>query len=92
MKRYRFLVNGRVQGVAFRYATQDMARTLGLTGWVRNRADGAVEGEYQGSESCCTKLAAWLEQGPPAARVDSLHADEIQLFPGETVFTIRPSV
>ncbi len=92
MKRYRFLVKGRVQGVAFRYATQDTARTLGLTGWVRNRTDGAVEGEYQGSGDSCTKLAAWLEQGPPAARVDGLNIEEVELFPGETVFTIRPSV
>jgi acylphosphatase len=41
---YRFVVTGRVQGVGFRAATRRKAQSLGLTGWVRNRNDGAVEG------------------------------------------------
>ena len=44
-----FVVSGRVQGVGFRYHTQNRAIQLGLTGWVRNRADGDVEGIVQGN-------------------------------------------
>jgi acylphosphatase len=70
---YRFVVTGRVQGVFFRQSTQQCAHRLGLVGWVRNRTDGAVEGEVS-SDSALALAAfrAWLDQGPPAARVDSV--------------------
>ncbi len=65
----RLIVRGRVQGVFFRAATAQEARALGLSGWVRNRADGAVEIRAEGPRRNLGMLAAWAHQGPPAARV-----------------------
>jgi acylphosphatase len=71
MKSYRFLAAGRVQGVGFRAATQRKALALGLSGWVRNREDGAVEGLVSGAEEVLLhEFQEWLALGPPAARVD----------------------
>ncbi|HEY1078158.1 MAG TPA: acylphosphatase [Fontimonas sp.] len=69
---YRFSVHGRVQGVFFRQSTATAARELGLDGWVRNCADGSVEGLARGDGQALERLRAWLQHGPPAARVDRL--------------------
>jgi acylphosphatase len=63
-------ITGRVQGVGFREALREEAARLGLTGWVRNRADGSVEALAQGSQEALAALLAWAHRGPPAARVE----------------------
>ena len=70
----RFLVSGRVQGVAYRAWTKLEARALGLTGWARNLADGRVEVVVCGQPAAVTALHAKLAEGPPAARVTSVEA------------------
>lgn len=65
-------VAGRVQGVGFRVATVRQAHALGITGWVRNAADGSVEALLQGPPDQIDQMLSWLHQGPPAARVDSV--------------------
>lgn len=72
MKQLHLVVRGRVQGVFFRASTQREARRLGLTGWVKNRADGAVEMLAEGEESALKQLQLWAERGPSAARVDDV--------------------
>ena len=67
--RVHCVVSGYVQGVAFRAATRYQARFLGLTGWVRNRADGTVEMLAEGERSRLQQLVDWCHEGPPAARV-----------------------
>jgi len=67
--RLHLLVSGRVQGVFFRGAAADEARTLALTGWVRNLPDGRVEIVAEGRRRALNALAAWAHDGPPAARV-----------------------
>jgi acylphosphatase len=62
-------VSGRVQGVGFRDALQREASRLGVTGWVRNRADGSVEAVLQGSPEAVEKIIVWARRGPAAARV-----------------------
>ncbi len=62
-------VEGRVQGVGFREACVDQARSLQVAGWVCNRLDGSVEVLLQGPPEALTRMRAWLERGPPAARV-----------------------
>lgn len=68
--RLRLVIRGRVQGVWFRGATRRQALSLGVTGWVRNRSDGAVEVLAEGEEERVRKLAAWCNHGPSAAKVD----------------------
>jgi acylphosphatase len=68
--RVSVIVHGRVQGVAFRHHTVRRALELGVTGWVRNLADGSVEGLFEGEESAVNALVDWCRQGPPAALVE----------------------
>ncbi|MCZ7597615.1 MAG: acylphosphatase [Gammaproteobacteria bacterium] len=60
----RYLVTGRVQGVAFRHSTVVVARELGLTGWCRNLADGSVEVCACGDEAALSQLNAPAPPGP----------------------------
>jgi acylphosphatase len=68
--RFRFVVNGVVQGVGFRAATRSAATRLGVVGFVRNRADGAVEGEAEGADEALARFRAWLQKGPAFAAVE----------------------
>ena len=54
---------GRVQGVGFRYTAKYLARSLGLTGWVRNDWEGTVTKEVQGREALINKLLVGLNGG-----------------------------
>jgi acylphosphatase len=72
----RYVVAGRVQGVFYRAATTARALALGLHGCVRNLPDGCVEVIAAGSEAAHSQLAAWLWEGPSAARVDSVQIEE----------------
>lgn len=65
----RCIVRGRVQGVAFRAAARSMAQGLHITGWVRNRRDGAVETLACGEEAALQAYQAWLHKGPTYAIV-----------------------
>lgn len=60
----------------YRAATQETARRLGLTGWVRNLADGNVELVACGDTEKLKELEQWLWQGPPRARVAQVHATD----------------
>ena len=76
----RFLVRGKVQGVWFRASTRDEALMLGLRGYARNLSNGDVEVLAVGDADAIDRLAVWLQQGPPMARVDALQrfaSDEI---------------
>lgn len=73
----RFLISGRVQGVAFRASTRDAARGLGLTGFVRNLSDGQVEVVACGELSRLEQLEGWLHQGPRWARVEKVITEEM---------------
>ena len=65
----RIVIRGRVQGVGFRFALVDVARENGVAGWVRNRADGAVEALVQGEPRATERVIDWCRRGPPGARV-----------------------
>jgi acylphosphatase len=71
-KRVQVIVRGRVTGVFFRAATQREARRLGITGCVKNRADGSVEIVGEGDEDAIKEMISWAQRGPSAARVDDV--------------------
>ena len=77
MKRVRVVARGRVQGVWFRESARRRAEELGVAGWVRNRADGAVEAELEGPTNDVEVLVAWFRHGPSAARVAQVELDEL---------------
>ena len=64
------IVNGRVQGVGFRYFVCRNARELNLFGWVRNRPDGEVEALVEGEKNAIKKWALAIRQGPSGSRVE----------------------
>ena len=69
-KRYHVRISGRVQGVFFRANTWKTARSLGLTGWVRNLPDGRVETVFEGEQKNAEAMLAWCRTGTPPASVD----------------------
>ena len=71
----RFVVSGRVQGVGFRYFTQDVARREGVTGWVRNLPDGRVEARVEGEAEAVTRVERAIRAGPRGARVEAVSVD-----------------
>lgn len=84
-----FIVSGRVQGVYFRASARDMARALGLSGWVRNRGDGCVEGMACGHRAALNEFHDWLRQGPPAAQVQQVRFETATDTVAGDDFTIR---
>ncbi len=87
IKAVRISVEGSVQGVGFRNALYEVAKTAGLKGWVRNRADATVEATAIGSEMELQKLIRWCETGPPMAKVAKVLVTEIQDIPVYSSFT-----
>ena len=67
--RRHLVVHGRVQGVWFRDSMRREAERLGVTGWVRNLPDGAVEAALEGNEDAVERMVAWCDHGPTGARV-----------------------
>jgi len=88
-KRAQIIVKGLVQGVFFRATTKEVAKSFGLTGWVRNVDDDKVEIVVEGEEEKIKKLIEWSWKGPPAARVDDVKVNW-QNFLGEfSTFEIK---
>ncbi|HQU14795.1 MAG: acylphosphatase [Chromatiales bacterium 21-64-14] len=80
----RCVVSGRVQGVFFRASARQQAVTLGVSGYARNLPDGRVEVVACGREQDVNVLRDWLQVGPPAARVDAVDCEpvDLPLIPG----------
>jgi acylphosphatase len=70
----RVLVSGEVQGVFFRQSCRREAQALGVSGWVRNRADGRVEAVLEGETEAVEQVLAWMRTGPPSATVTDVEA------------------
>ena len=69
MERRHILVYGFVQGVGFRFAVERQARARGVSGWVRNRPDGAVEAVFEGDAADVESLVDFCRSGPRGAEV-----------------------
>lgn len=73
--RARILITGLVQGVFFRREITDLARNLGVTGWVRNIPDGSVEVICEGDRDKLDKVIQFCRIGPSGARVRNVDVD-----------------
>jgi acylphosphatase len=88
---FHVLIRGRVQGVGFRYSCYAQARRLGLGGWVRNTPEGDVEVWMESPvEERLEAMLAWLQQGPPYARVDHIHYNPVRPSGACREFSIEP--
>jgi acylphosphatase len=70
--RRRVVVHGHVQGVFFRDSVRRLARQRSVSGWVANRADGAVEAVFEGDAEAVERCVQLCREGPRGARVDSV--------------------
>ncbi|MGN6258020.1 MAG: DNA polymerase ligase N-terminal domain-containing protein [Solirubrobacterales bacterium] len=81
-------MRGRVQGVFFRDATVESARRFGVFGWVRNAEDGTVQVHAEGPRDGVDALVEFLEEGPPAARVEDVELEAAKVE-GHEQFVVR---
>ena len=87
--RATLLVTGHVQGVFYRSSAMQEAQRLGLSGFVHNLPDGAVEAVVEGPETAVDQFVAWCRVGPPAARVQDVRVKRSE-FRGEfRTFTVN---
>jgi acylphosphatase len=77
MIRQRVIVHGRVQAVGFRFSARVEAQRLGVSGWIKNRSDGAVEAEIEGESAAVDAMLSWLDEGPPGAEVSSMSTADL---------------
>ena len=75
----RLTISGRVQGVGYRDWAITTALRLGLTGWVRNRMDGAVEALIVGEDQAVGQMIDACRRGPAMARVDNVDIEPVDL-------------
>jgi acylphosphatase len=85
MQKAHLIVTGRVQGVFYRANAQKKGEHLGLSGWVRNTSDGAVEAEAVGPKDVIEMFIEWCRRGPPEAFVKHVEVswEEIDDADGE---------
>jgi len=86
--RRRVVVHGRVQGVFFRDSCERMASSAGVSGWVRNRNDGAVEAVFEGEADAVERMVGWAREGPRRADIDRVEVSEEEPV-GESGFRVR---
>jgi len=87
--RAKVVISGRVQGVFFRANTRQMARSLRLTGWVRNRPDGKVEALFEGPADNVRRMVAWCHDGPRLADVKRVKVHWQEPTGDLTAFSVR---
>lgn len=86
--RKHIVFGGRVQGVGFRYRASYAARSLGITGWVRNEADGTVEMEVQGSEAQINRMLSMLNHDS-YIRIEKMNTTDIPPKEQERGFRVK---
>jgi acylphosphatase len=71
----RYVIQGRVQGVGFRFFVEDAARREGVRGFVRNLPDGRVEAIGEGDAEAMSRFELAIRRGPLQARVEDVYTD-----------------
>ena len=87
----RLTISGRVQGVGYRDWAMTTALRLGLSGWVRNRSDGAVEALIVGDDQRVGEMIDACRRGPTLARVDNVDIEPVDLDVLPQGFTQLPT-
>ena len=90
MRRVHVTVRGEVQGVGYRYTLRMVAREAGAAGWVRNRRDGSVEAEVEGTPAQVDEVLAWMAEGPPGSHVENAAVTDAATT-GERGFEVLPT-
>lgn len=85
----KYVVMGRVQGVGFRFFTENWAHRLGLSGYVKNCADGSVEAYAVGDAAALEEFKTHLAEGPRSARVDNVQEFEEQVNRSYSRFVVE---
>lgn len=88
MVRYSIIVDGRVQGVGFRYFTQMIAMRNNLTGWCKNLDNGKVQMEVQGTEENIITFINAIKKGNNFSRVDDMDLNELNVKEDEKKYRI----
>ncbi len=70
--RAHVIISGRVQGVCYRMETQRAAKSIGVSGWIKNRFDGTVEAVFEGHKKQVDQIIEWCRKGPALARVSNI--------------------
>jgi acylphosphatase len=86
MRRVKIVVAGRVQGVYFRYFTENKAKELAILGSVRNLDDGRVEIIAQADHGTLDDFIRWCHKGPITARVDNVEISDLEFEEALTAF------
>ncbi|MCK4842527.1 MAG: acylphosphatase [Methylococcales bacterium] len=89
MKTVQLIISGRVQGVYFRMLTKKQADKLGITGFVRNKADGSVEVIANANDKNLNQFINWCHQGPMMAKVENVSISNYSNSEQFTGFEIR---
>lgn len=83
-------VTGRVQGVGFRYTTQQKAVESNLTGWVQNKSDGSVELEVEGAEQQVSQFLEEMKAGfHQFIKIKQMNVTKASTEKGYTKFSIK---
>jgi acylphosphatase len=85
----RYVISGRVQGVGFRYFTEELAQREGVSGFVRNLPDGRVEAVVEGDVEAVGRVEVALWNGPRGSRVEDIEIEETTPSGRLTGFRIR---
>lgn len=88
MIRYSIIVDGRVQGVGFRYFTQMIAMRYNLTGWCKNLRDGKVQMEVQGPKKNVLNFIDVIRKGNNFSRIDDIYLSELIVKEDEKEYRI----
>lgn len=74
-KRLKIRIEGKVQGVTYRYNTRNFAQKNNIKGWVKNLSDGTVSVVAEGEEKDLLKLIQWCKEGPTYAKVKKIEIE-----------------
>ena len=89
MHQAHLIISGRVQGVFYRATCEEVAKSYGLKGWVRNLPTGEVEVLAQGEKNKIEELISWCKKGPSGANVSTVKVEWSEVKEIFNSFSVR---